>query len=268
MFYEKHLPKILNSVHYFSENLKKLQDVRNLPSYYGHHIDYDLHLWTKIELPKGWTKFYGSGLLKVVWRDHGFGNQKGQIWARVAPNQWHKISNRVASHYWRTDVLHLPKQLFELDDEPATLEIACESHFYDPDVARDLTGYEVHVKEGARVMMRLHDQEDEPIPEDMRAKPVNGFEGMESEDDDMDEARGRPPMFMVGGPFQWQEMRAEQLRYVRLINALRQEAPLLGMDEDSDEFIAYPGGQRINFYEEPEDDGDDVGEEDDGYNTQ
>ena len=155
VFYCEHLPKMLQPVQYFSEPLRKLHDIEDFPEYYGHHDDYDLHTWHRINLPAGWNRFYCDAMLRVNWKDHGYGNNKGHLWARIAPNEWRRISKHVADHDWRTDVLHLPKEFFQLDSEQArVLELATESHYSDEYVWSDTSGYEIHIAPGSRLIMR------------------------------------------------------------------------------------------------------------------
>lgn len=86
-------------------------------------------------------------MLRVTWKDQGSGNRKGHLWMRVAPSEkWYKLSEEVASHRWRTEVFHLPEELFENGQmAEGTMELASESHFSDSRVYRDMTGYWVHI---------------------------------------------------------------------------------------------------------------------------
>lgn len=91
--YDWHLPKLLYKVQIFNPELKALEEEQVLSAYSGHHSDYRLYPWTTIDLPKGWSKHFGSGVLRATWKDHGFGRAKGHLWARIASKQtWYKIS--------------------------------------------------------------------------------------------------------------------------------------------------------------------------------
>ena len=133
-------------------------------------------------------------MLRVNWKDHGYGNNKGHLWARIAPDEWRQISKHVADHDWRTDVLHLPKEFFQLDSEQArVLELATESHYSDKYVWSDTSGYEIHIAPGSRLIMRR--SKNEEFPDDM--VPVRHAE------------RRRQPVYLLGGHVDWEVARQE-----------------------------------------------------------
>ena len=55
-----------------------------LPSYSASHSDHAKHVWVTIKLPPGWASEFRGGKLHVTWKDQGWGNCKGHLWARVA----------------------------------------------------------------------------------------------------------------------------------------------------------------------------------------
>ena len=166
----------------FSLAMRKLEGITELPAYEAEHADRQLHLWHNVDLPKGWATFFGSGKLKIVWKDHGYGRAKGHIWVRIFPSEtaysmpceqaetvaWLKLTTRVAGHYWRTELLELPDKLFEEQhSRPGVLQFAAESHYSDDRVGYDMTGYEVHIADASKLLMCRRFQEDRPVPEEM-----------------------------------------------------------------------------------------------------
>ena len=90
---------------------------------------------------------------------------------------WLKLTTRVAAHYWRTELLDLPSKLFEEQHtRPGILQFAAESHYSDDEVSRDMTGYEVHIADGAKLLMCRRHQEYRPVPEEMSAPEEARFE--------------------------------------------------------------------------------------------
>ena len=174
VFYNFHLPKILYSVQVFSAALRKLEAPQSFPAYEAEHIDRNLHVWHAIELPKGWATFFGGGKLRLVWKDHGYGRAKGHIWVRIFPSEtWLKLSPRVASHYWRNEVLILPGKLFEEQHhKPGVLQFAAESHYSDNRVGYDMTGYEVHIAEGAKLLLHRRNQNDKSVTQETTAEEL------------------------------------------------------------------------------------------------
>ena len=90
---------------------------------------------------------------------------------------WLKLTTRVAAHYWRTELLDLPSKLFEEQHtRPGILQFAAESHYSDDRVGYDMTGYEVHIADGAKLLMCRRHQEYRPVPEEMSAPEEARFE--------------------------------------------------------------------------------------------
>lgn len=102
-----------------------------LPSYSASHADHAKHVWVTIKLPPLWTSEFRGGALRVTWKDQGWGNRKGHLWARVpgdATKPWTRLSTHVAAHSWRTETLKLPAGWFArfASSDGGTLELACE----------------------------------------------------------------------------------------------------------------------------------------------
>lgn len=103
-----------------------------LPSYSASHSDHAKHVWVRINLPSGWASEFCGGELRVTWKDQGWGNRKGHLWARTTgetTRQWIRLSTRTAEHSWRTETLKLPAGWFEREarrDGGGMLELACE----------------------------------------------------------------------------------------------------------------------------------------------
>jgi len=103
-----------------------------LPGFNANHADHAKHHWTSISLPTRWEATFRTGTLSVTWKDQGWGNRKGHIWARVngeRPQPWQRLSREVAAHNWRSDTFQLPAAWF-VTDEPenrsGSLELACD----------------------------------------------------------------------------------------------------------------------------------------------
>jgi len=68
-------------------------------------------------------------VIEFMWKDQGWGNQKGHIWARVTGEIEHasvRISPHAAPHEWTQESLSLPAHWFDFSAGSARLELAYE----------------------------------------------------------------------------------------------------------------------------------------------
>ncbi|KAL1520584.1 hypothetical protein AB1Y20_022160 [Prymnesium parvum] len=100
-----------------------------LPHVSSSHNDHEQHRWAVIDLPEGWASTYARGVIEFMWKDQGWGNQKGHIWARVTGEIEHasvRISPHAAPHEWTQESLSLPAHWFDFSAGSARLELAYE----------------------------------------------------------------------------------------------------------------------------------------------
>ena len=107
-----------------------------LPVVAARHEDHRKHHWFRLDLPAG-LRAYNSGLITVRWKDQGWGNRKGHLWARVTGTRdeqayrWTRISTHVAPHTWKQEHFTLPTGWFQdrpagVSADAAKLELAFE----------------------------------------------------------------------------------------------------------------------------------------------
>ena len=76
-------------------------------------------------------------------------------------------------------MLILPGKLFEEQHHmPGVLQFAAESHYSDNRVGYDMTGYEVHIAEGAKLLLHRRNQNEKFVtqtiaPEEAEQMPQN-----------------------------------------------------------------------------------------------
>ena len=114
-----------------ASHLAETANSHNLPRVSASHADHRKHHWFRLDLPNGIQTFSG-GNISVQWKDQGWGNRKGHLWARFTAAQgdtspWARISTHVAPHTWTREEFALPATWFaEGRHAPVTLELAFE----------------------------------------------------------------------------------------------------------------------------------------------